>query len=121
MENEITLKSILYDMDFELEKDYEIGKYKIFDIQTKEYVSDSKGSDLYETKEHIIERMETFINDYWFRELEEELENLDLPHSNWSEIYEQTLLHKEKFEHPEYVTYLDIIKKLVIPSELKIM
>lgn len=115
------LSEILYDMDFNIEKHEENNEeyYMIYDTQTHEY-KDCGDDYKFHSVEEIIERMEVYINDYWFRELEEELSELgELTNNTWETMYNQTLKHKDRFQHPEYLTYLNVIDCLVHPSKLE--
>lgn len=117
----LTLYNILYPIDFDIQKDEETGKYKIYDMQTLEYKDNCKDDTyLFSTVDEIIERMEIFINDYWFREIDEALLGINVQVGTWEDVVKEAEKHFS--ELPEEATdCLDVLKAIVNHEEMEIM
>ena len=99
----VALENILARMDFQLEVS-ENGKLMVYDTQRGEYLDNENDVDVdnamreFNSAKEVFDRMDSFIRDYYFADMQEELDKIGVDTSSAASLADICELYRAEFE-----------------------
>ena len=99
----VALENILARMDFQLEVS-ENGKLMVYDTQRGEYLDNENDVDVdnamreFNSAKEVFDRMDSFIRDYYFADMQEELDKIGVDTSSAASLADICELYRTEFE-----------------------
>ncbi len=99
----VALENILARMDFQLEVS-ESGKLMVYDTQRGEYLDNENDVDVdnamreFNSAEEVFDRMDSFIRDYYFADMQEELDKIGVDTSSAASLADMCELYRAQIE-----------------------
>ncbi len=99
----VALENILARMDFQLEVS-ENGKLMVYDAQRGEYLDNENDVDVdnamreFNSVEEVFDRMDSFIRDYYFADMQEELDKIGVDTSSAASLADMCELYRAQIE-----------------------